>query len=250
MVVHKEAHVTQDGHDEVGRPRGTADEETTANSTWSRMLAGNRRFSENKAEHPWQDRQTRESLIDGQNPDAAVLSCSDSRVPPEVIFDQGLGDMFTVRTAGEVIDDGVLASLEFSVTALHVSLIVILGHEHCGAVQAAVAAVNELTAQCDANAGADSNVAGARVTQSRAAIHNAIEASDSIFVRSVGASVQEARDADLHTTEDYERVHVARTIENLVSRSSIIGNALHEQRLMLVGARYLLTTGVVEVLSF
>ena len=250
MVVHKEAHVTQDGRDEVGRPRGTLDGETTANSTWSRMLAGNRRFSQNKAEHPWQDRQTRESLIDGQNPDAAVLSCSDSRVPPEVVFDQGLGDMFTVRTAGEVIDDGVLASLEFSVTSLHVSLIVILGHEHCGAVEAAVSAVNELTARCNANARSAGNAATSGPAETNSKIHKAIAAADSIFVRSVGASVQEARDADLHTNEDYERVHVERTIEDLVSRSSVIENALHEQRLMLVGARYLLTTGVVEVLSF
>ena len=76
------------------------DQESTANSTLSRMLAGNRRFAEGHSEHPWQDMQTRESLIDRQNPDAAVLSCSDSRVPPEIIFDAGLGDLFTIRTAG------------------------------------------------------------------------------------------------------------------------------------------------------
>ena len=110
-------------------------EETTANSTWSRMLAGNRRFAEGKAEHPWQDKETRESLIDTQNPDAVVLGCSDSRVPPEIIFDAGLGDMFTVRTAGQMIDPAVLQSLEYAVTGLHVSLLVVLGHQHCAAVQ-------------------------------------------------------------------------------------------------------------------
>ena len=73
------------------------DQESTASSTLSRMLAGNRRFAEGHSEHPWQDMQTRESLIDRQNPDAAVLSCSDSRVPPEIIFDAGLGDLFTIR---------------------------------------------------------------------------------------------------------------------------------------------------------
>ena len=72
------------------------DQESTANSTLIRMLAGNRRFAEGHSEHPWQDMQTRESLIDRQNPDAAVLSCSDSRVPPEIIFDAGLGDLFTI----------------------------------------------------------------------------------------------------------------------------------------------------------
>ena len=96
-------------------------QETTANSTWSRMLAGNRRFAEGNAEHPWRDKETRESLIDTQNPDAAVLSCSDSRVPPEIIFDAGLGDMFTVRTAGEMLDQAVLQTLEYAVSSLHVS---------------------------------------------------------------------------------------------------------------------------------
>ena len=72
------------------------EQESTANATWSRMLQGNRRFAEGKPDHPWQDKETRQTLLDGQNPDAAVLSCSDSRVPPEIIFDQGLGDLFTV----------------------------------------------------------------------------------------------------------------------------------------------------------
>lgn len=72
--------------------------ESTANATWSRMLQGNKRFAEGKAEHPWQDKETRNMLTDGQKPDAAVLACADSRVPPEIIFDQGLGDLFTVRT--------------------------------------------------------------------------------------------------------------------------------------------------------
>ena len=110
------------------------DQESTANSTLSRMLAGNRRFAEGHSEHPWQDMQTRESLIDRQNPDAAVLSCSDSRVPPEIIFDAGLGDLFTIRTAGQIIDDAVLASLEYAVDHLHVSLLMVMGHEGCGAV--------------------------------------------------------------------------------------------------------------------
>lgn len=110
------------------------DQESTANSTLSRMLAGNRRFAEGHSEHPWQDMQTRESLIDRQNPDAAVLSCSDSRVPPEIIFDAGLGDLFTIRTVRQIIDDAVLASLEYAVDHLHVSLLMVMGHEGCGAV--------------------------------------------------------------------------------------------------------------------
>ena len=73
------------------------EQESTANATWSRMLQGNRRFAEGKPDHPWQDKETRQTLLDGQNPDAAVLSCSDSRVPPEIIFDQGLGNSSIAR---------------------------------------------------------------------------------------------------------------------------------------------------------
>ncbi|WP_283770495.1 carbonic anhydrase, partial [Bifidobacterium animalis] len=104
------------------------EQESTANATWSRMLQGNRQFAEGNPDHPWQDKETRQTLLDGQNPDAAVLACSDSRVPPEIIFDQGLGDLFTVRTAGQMIDDVVIASLEYAVKKLHVSLILSLIH--------------------------------------------------------------------------------------------------------------------------
>ena len=219
--------------------------ESTANATWSRMLAGNRRFAEGKPEHPWQDAQTRESLIDRQNPDAAVLSCSDSRVPPEIVFDQGLGDLFTVRTAGQVVDDGVLASLEYAVSELGVSLLVVLGHQGCGAVHMAMDGLDAMLHE--ATADADDSIAAAELMDS---LDERIAESESIIMRSVGMSVWQAREAELEAQDDIERVHVASTIENLVSRSEVIQTALAEDRLMLVGARYQLGTGLVEVLSF
>ncbi|PST48323.1 carbonate dehydratase [Bifidobacterium callitrichos] len=209
------------------------------------MLAGNRRFAEGKAEHPWQDAQTRESLIDRQNPDAAVLSCSDSRVPPEIVFDQGLGDLFTVRTAGQVIDDGVLASLEYAVSELGVSLLVVLGHQGCGAVHMAMDGLDAMLHE--ATADADDSIAAAELMDS---LDERIAEAESIIMRSVGMSVWQAREAELEAQDDIERVHVASTIENLVSRSEVIQTALAEDRLMLVGARYQLDTGLVEVLSF
>ncbi|KAA8818998.1 carbonate dehydratase [Bifidobacterium rousetti] len=209
------------------------------------MLAGNRRFAEGKAEHPWQDAQTRESLIDRQNPDAAVLSCSDSRVPPEIVFDQGLGDLFTVRTAGQVVDDGVLASLEYAVSELGVSLLVVLGHQGCGAVHMAMDGLDAMLHE--ATADADDSIAAAELMDS---LDERIAESESIIMRSVGMSVWQAREAELEAQDDIERVHVASTIENLVSRSEVIQTALAEDRLMLVGARYQLDTGLVEVLSF
>lgn len=222
-------------------------EETTANSTWSRMLAGNRRFAEGKAEHPWQDEHTRESLIDTQNPDAAVLGCSDSRVPPEIVFDAGLGDMFTVRTAGQTIDDAVLQSLEYAVSGLHVSLIVVLGHQHCAAVEKGAEELGKLVERTLEEGRHTTPMSQEQLMEN---LDDVILSSDSMFLKGPGLSVWQARMAGLDTPEEYEQVHIARTIEHLVTHSDVIREALAADRLMIVGARYRLESGLVEVLSF
>ena len=102
------------------------DVEGTASGVWSRMLAGNRRFAEGRPEHPNRSAEAREALIDTHEPDAAVLCCSDARVSPDIIFDAGIGDLFTVRTAGQVIDNAVIASLDYAVDVLGVRLLVVL----------------------------------------------------------------------------------------------------------------------------
>ena len=220
-------------------------QETTANSTWSRMLAGNRRFAEGNAEHPWQDKETRESLIDTQNPDAAVLSCSDSRVPPEIIFDAGLGDMFTVRTAGEMLDQAVLQTLEYAVSSLHVSLLVVLSHQHCAAVAQAEKELDALTEHLT------HEITDAQERERiMEDLDEVIASSSSEFLKNIGISVWQARMAGLDSRDDYEQVHIAHTIEQLVTSSEMIREALAHERLMIVGARYRLDTGRVEVLSF
>ena len=224
--------------------------ESKANAAWSRLLQGNRRFAEGAAEHPWQDRETRERLLDGQHPDAAVLSCSDSRVPPEIVFDQGLGDLFDIRTAGEVLDDAVVASLEYAVEHLGVSLIVVLGHEGCGAVKAAVDGVAELATRFDDCDCFEIPEGAARDEAHADHLEALLAAQDSPIVREVGASVHAAMEADLEDAADFERAHVARTIELLVDGSETIRLALSEGRLMIAGARYVMRTGLVEVLSF
>lgn len=228
------AHSPQAGANNEGATANqeSTDQESTANATWSRLLAGNRRFAQGQPEHPWQDTTTRESLIDAQHPDAAILSCGDSRVPPEIIFDQGLGDMFVVRTAGEVLDSAVISSLEFAVDTLHTSLLVVLGHEHCGAVQGTV---DELGALDDE-----------RLDE----LDRIVATSSSPITVSVGESILESRRAGLTDTDDFERVHIARTIEHLASESESLSSALNEGRLRIVGARYRVSDGVVEVLSF
>jgi len=103
------------------------------------LLVGNRRFFEEEQAHPRRSTTRRMEVAAGQHPTAVVVSCSDSRVPPEILFDQGLGDLFVVRTAGNVIDDTALGSIEYAVAHLGVRLVVVLGHTNCGAVGAALA---------------------------------------------------------------------------------------------------------------
>src|SRR4051812_41593914 len=102
------------------------------------LKEGNQRFVRGGALHPRQNKTRRAETTASQHPFAAVLGCADSRVPPEVVFDQGLGDLFSVRVAGNVVDQDVLASLEYSVKHLGTRAIVVLGHQSCGAVKAAL----------------------------------------------------------------------------------------------------------------
>ena len=221
------------------------DVEGTANGVWSRMLAGNRRFTEGKLEHPNRSVKARKAVIDTHEPDAAVLSCSDARVSPDIIFDAGIGDLFTVRTAGQIIDDAVIASLEYAVDVLDVRLLVVLGHQNCGAIKQACkeyeALLHELTADAE-----DSLMAADSVADLDERILNA----KSLMLRTVGFSIWQAHESELESTEDFERAHIARTIEQLVEQSEVIQRALAEDRLMITGARYQLDTGKVEVLSF
>jgi carbonic anhydrase len=110
-----------------------------------RLIEGNTRFASGHLNHTTPERvaQVRSRVAQGQRPFAIIVGCSDSRVGPELIFDQGLGDLFVVRTAGEVVDDVALGSIEYGVEHLGSALIVVLGHERCGAVSAAVAHAQE-----------------------------------------------------------------------------------------------------------
>ncbi len=102
------------------------------------LVEGNKRFSTDKSLHPDRTRERREETANKQEPFAIILGCSDSRVAPEIIFDQGIGDLFIVRVAGNVVSPIVLDSIEFSAIYLHSSIILVLGHENCGAVNAVI----------------------------------------------------------------------------------------------------------------
>lgn len=109
-----------------------------AEQALEKLMDGNKKYVQANLTHPNQDPERRESLSDGQQPFAIVLTCSDSRVSPEIIFDQGLGDIFVIRVAGNIVDDIGIGSIEYAAAHLHAPLIMVMGHTKCGAVAATV----------------------------------------------------------------------------------------------------------------
>jgi len=121
-------------HHEAGVP---------ADEALQRLKDGNARYVAGHLSHPDESTDRRTELTQGQHPFAVIVGCSDSRVPPEIIFDQGLGDLFVIRAAGNVVDSIGIGSVEYAVEHLGVHLVIVLGHEKCGAVTAAVKATRE-----------------------------------------------------------------------------------------------------------
>src|ERR1700761_4385368 len=184
---------------------------TSPVSAWKSLKEGNERFVAGQPEHPSQSVEHRASLTKGQKPTVALFGCGDSRVAAELIFDQGLGDMFVVRTAGHVIDSAVLGSLEFAVTALGVSVIVVLGHDSCGAVKATIAALD------------DGALPGGYVRD---------------VVERVTPSILLGRREGLNRADEFEARHVVETGSQLIARSTTIAQAVAAGDLAIVGATY------------
>ena len=103
-----------------------------------RLVEGNQRFVAGTSTHPNQGEERRREIAEGQNPFAVILGCADSRVPPKILFDQGLGDLFVVRVAGNTLDEIITGSIEYAAAVLNTPLILVLGHSKCGAVEAAI----------------------------------------------------------------------------------------------------------------
>jgi carbonic anhydrase len=181
----------------------------------ARLKAGNQRFVTGKLQHPRQGTKRRTELATGQRPFAIVLGCADSRTPPEVLFDQGLGDLFVVRVAGNVLDDHVLASIEYAVDHLGARLVVVLGHKRCGAVQAAK---ETLDSKAEAPAHINSLVA---------AIQPAVDAT---------------RGADLEATV---KANVENVAQSLRSSEPVLKKTVEAGTIEVAGAYYDLDTGAV-----
>ena len=136
--------IQEDAKDTKSSASQTSDLPETSAQAIKRLVSGNARFVSGELRHPHSATEWRKRLIDGQAPFATILGCSDSRVPPELLFDQGFGDLFVIRVAGNVIDTDVVGSVEYGVDHLKTKLVLVMGHEGCGAVTAALQADADL----------------------------------------------------------------------------------------------------------
>ncbi|KRE70485.1 carbonic anhydrase [Arthrobacter sp. Soil762] len=189
---------------------------------WRRMREGNERFVAGESSHPNQDASRRSSLVENQHPFAVIFGCSDSRLAAEIIFDLGLGDAFVVRTAGQVIDDAVLGSLEYSISVLGVPLIVVLGHDSCGAVSATKSAVD--TGNMPVGFMRD-------------------------LVERITPSVLTSMRNGEHEINDMVVEHVKQTSKRLVDSSRVISTAIEDGRAAVIGLSYSLAEGRANVVS-
>jgi len=192
-----------------------ADEKVTADSALAELKAGNDHHVAHRYQHPHENAERQRQLVAEQNPHAQILSCSDSRVPPEIIFDQGLGDLFVVRVAGNVATDTELGSLEYGAEHLHIPLIVVLGHEHCGAVTAAVKG-------------------------------GAVEGHISSLVNLIQPAVDKTRGLPGDPIENAVQMNVEMVVKQLRSSTPILSEMVAHHKLRIVGGVYSLETGSVN----
>ncbi|WP_127793959.1 carbonic anhydrase [Agromyces sp. LHK192] len=200
----------------------------TPAEAWRELRRGNERFVAGTPSHPHQDVERRASLAAGQAPKVAIFGCADSRLSAEIIFDLGLGDAFVVRNAGQVATESVLGSLEYAVAVLGVPLVLVLGHDACGAVQASI----------------DSQAADAAPLPPhiRSLTDRIVPA-----VRRVAGIGADAPVAPSDVDAGYVgREHLRDTVSELVAGSEIISAAIAEGRLAVVGANYRLREGRAE----
>ncbi|GAB2468839.1 carbonic anhydrase [Conyzicola lurida] len=201
---------------------------TNANKTpakaWEEMARGNERFVAGAPLHPRQDVERRAALATVQEPDAALFGCSDSRLAAEIIFDKGIGDLFVVRNAGQIISDSVVGSLEYAVSVLKVPLIVVLGHDECGAVRAAIESQDE-----------DAPLLPPHISHLISKIVPA--------VRRVGGSDEGPIAASSLDAHEVGREHLRDTIRELIESSELISDGIAAGTLAVVGANYRLLEG-------
>ncbi len=194
----------------------------TPSEAFELLLSGNQRFVAGTPEHPNQDATRRAEIAPGQQPFAVLFGCSDSRLAAEIIFDRGLGDLFVVRTAGHVVGAEVLGSIEYGVDVLGCPLVVVLGHDSCGAVGAACAALED-------------GVAPAGYVRD--------------VVERVTPSVLAARAAGRVEPEEILAEHIRHTVDLLLDRSRVLAERVASGRAAVVGLCYRLADGSAQLVA-
>lgn len=205
------------GSELVSSGRAVAQDEMTPDQALDALIEGNQRFVTRKRRNPNQDVARLQEVAQGQKPFAAILGCADSRVPAEIVFDQGLGDLFVCRVAGNVATPEEIGSLEFGSLVLGTKVIVVLGHKRCGAV--------------------DATIKGAQVPGQIASLLDAIRPA-------VGMAQGQPGDP----LENTCKANILLQVENLKS-SPVISQLIEEDKLKVVGGYYDLDTGTVALVS-
>lgn len=188
------------------------------NDALQRLLDGNKRFLSGKLEHPNHCEESRRGLVSGQDPIAVVLTCSDSRVPPVDVFDQGLGDIFVVRVAGNIINDQILGSIEYAVAHLHTPLVMVMGHSSCGAVSAVAQGVK-----------LDGHIAS--------------------LTPSIDAALKKTKGFDGNWTNNAAKMLAITTAKKIAESEPIVADLVEAGRVLVVATYYDLETGEVVLLS-
>ena len=204
--------------DETPRPE-------TPDEALKKLMAGNERFVNSLKKSPRRTVEVREQVALGQTPFAAILACADSRVAPEIIFDQGLGDLFVVRVAGNIVNTanyGIVGSLEYGALALGAHIIMVLGHSRCGAVSSAIEAVE-------------------KGTEFPGAIDD--------IVYSIGPAVAAAKDEPGDLLENATVANVNIGVDTLNGSVRVLADRVREGKLKIVGANYDIFTGEVKIVA-
>lgn len=189
---------------------------TEADQALKELTEGNKRYASLKQKHPNQGLRRRAEVSKGQKPFAVIVGCSDSRIPPEILFDQGLGDIFVIRVAGNIVDDVALGSIEYAVDHLNTKLVVILGHSKCGAVTATVQ-----------GGGAHGHIAG--------------------IVKAIAPAVKKAKGKKGDLTDNAIRANVELVTKQVKASTPIISKMVRAGKVKVVGAYYDIDTGLVEI---
>lgn len=188
---------------------------SNADKALQKLVEGNSRYTSSKLVHPNQSGERRSEVSKGQQPFAVIVGCSDSRIPPEIIFDQGLGDLFVIRVAGNILDDIGMGSIEYAVDHLGTELVVVLGHGKCGAVSA--------------------TVQGGEA-------HGHIGS----IVKAISPALEKAKGLDGDLTDNTIRANAALVVSQIKSSAPILSKKVEEGKIKVVGAYYNIESGKVD----